>query len=253
MKTQKSIRMIQFCLPVVMVVVWGGPAPSAQEKFASVSCVVLQNNPQVESTASLVISGRENVRPKRFSWKAEPLPKCKSFLITEFGLGYTAGYNFYLSGDLGLMVNKNEHSARGLILSYRASSVAHYGIVSRIGLKPRFRRWLGQKSSLDLSPGLVYKMDERGNNRSLGVLGEVGLNLLPWLALTSQLEIIPKGRLFPLQYGGDERKTYVGFDVGFKMGGKPGTIIAAVSAALIGLGALLASSIDSIQGPSFGN
>src|SRR3990172_5962494 len=111
MKTQKLLRIVRFCLPAVMAAGWWSTTLYAQETAGLLSSVVLEKSPQAESTASPAVSAGENPKPKRFSWKAEPLPKCKSFLIIEPGSGYTLGHSFYFGGDLGLMVNQNEHAA----------------------------------------------------------------------------------------------------------------------------------------------
>lgn len=260
MKTQKLLKIMRLCHPAISVALCWSTTSYAQQGAASHSCVVLDKSQPAQSGAGPSMSIGESPKPKRFSWNAQPLPKCKAFLITDFGVSYNLlpakysepGENMYFSGDLGFMVNQNERSARGLTLSFGATGFGQ-GTTLRGGVKARFRRWLGQKSSLDLSPGLVCNLWSDGSLRTpgaFGISGQIGINY-SWVGLTGLLEVIPGGRT-EYSYSYDpsrgfqdqsEKKTDVSFYTGIRMGGWQGTTVAAVGGALAAI-AIALSSMD---------
>jgi hypothetical protein len=89
-------------------------------------------------------------------WRGKP--ECGSFIITEMGTLYRLDdYPFPVdidhlafSFDVGWMKNLDRR---------RAVGVTGYALVNddftRFGIRPRYRRWLSQHTSLDISPGIL--------------------------------------------------------------------------------------------------
>lgn len=86
-------------------------------------------------------------------FRGRPLPRCRSWFITEGFAGAVAGrqrgdlYGIVLGGEVGWMRNLGPNSAVG-------GGVA----VSNIGvsLRPRYRRWLAPMVALDVGPGVQW-------------------------------------------------------------------------------------------------
>lgn len=95
-------------------------------------------------------------RPPCF--RGRPLPHCESFMITEFHYGKPAfgsrSGDAYVSGELGGMVNTGPRTAWGgaVVKSFGAER-------SYLGVRPRYRRWLTDETSLDLSLGILLSGD----------------------------------------------------------------------------------------------
>lgn len=127
------------------------------------------------------------------------------------------------------MRNFNAHTALGATLIVGADDDG-----SRIGIKPRYRRWLNRTTSFEVSPGILLS---RGNNQFdaefPGFTGHAGLNVGDWFALTGQMEVIR------LQTVGTDVAWYGGFKLGSyaaPIGSVVLLIVAAIAAASIETG-----------------
>ena len=122
---------------------------------------------------------------------AHPLPRCRSYWLTEFGLSlrldpHPETESGSATLELGYMVNRSPRSALGAAVFLRGGEP-----VGGIGLRPRYRRWFNSQVSLDVAPGVVLKT-LGGGQFALKVptfSGQVGLNLGSGLALTGQVDI----------------------------------------------------------------
>lgn len=88
--------------------------------------------------------------------RGRPLPEVRSFVITEVGGWWmidedpvSGGNDFAVSCDLGWMRNLDEKNALGWTV------FSEVGGFARLGVRARYRRWIGRAASIDLSPGLV--------------------------------------------------------------------------------------------------
>lgn len=195
-------------------------------------------------------SSQKMVAKKKFSFKPKPLPKCSSFLITEFGWSFGLGKSSdkgnlrLLNWELGYMVNRDEHSAIGGTF---VIAVEPDGGASRLGLKVRYRRWLSNGASLDIAPGILI-LSGKNKFSFPSFTGHVGLNLSEWFALTGQVEIMrwkKSGYDFTWQNGLEKstrwEKTetdfrwYAGFKLGTPLGAGIGTAVVALIA-IVGFG-----------------
>ena len=202
-------------------------------------------------------NSQKMVAKKKFSFKPKPLPKCSSFLITEFGWSFGLGKSSdkgnlrLLNWELGYMVNRDEHSALGGTF---VIAVEPDGGASRLGLKARYRRWLRDGISLDIAPG-IFILGGKNKFSFPSFTCHVGLNLSDWFALTGQVEIIrwkKSGYDFTWQNGLEKsarwEKTetdfrwYAGFKLGTPLGAGVGTAVAALIA-IVGFGTVSSSNL----------
>ncbi len=97
-------------------------------------------------------------------FNAKRFPACCSYWVTDIGIGaFTSSYSdpysshMMLFADLGYMVNLNEKTSIGGTL-FGASDEDR----SRAGVRFRYRRWLNDNTTLDLSPGILVLGDDAG-------------------------------------------------------------------------------------------
>src|SRR2546430_13040187 len=91
-------------------------------------------------------------------YRGRPLPPCRSFWITEFGLlgrlnalpEPRTTLDPFFRWEVGGMQNRNERSAFGATIVVEADDLR-----SRYGVTPRYRRWLAPGLALDLSAGVL--------------------------------------------------------------------------------------------------
>jgi len=179
---------------------------------------------------------------KKFSFKPEPISKCSSFLVTEFGLFYGLDKSSDQSNlrlvtwELGYMVNRNEHSALGGTF---VLAVDPDGGASRLGLKARYRYWLSSKKSVDIAPGILFSGSKDGFEFP-SFTCNAGLNLNTWFAISGQVDII-------------RRKTVTkpeGY-LGFKFGTPTGAGIATAALVVAALAVAITFSGPIFSGGSF--
>jgi hypothetical protein len=157
------------------------------------------------SAAAQAGEGRECFQP-------QPMPMCRSFWITEFGIQYfmsePPGVNnqrrWLATWELGWMRNRSADDAVGGSIFLATNDHAH-----RSGVRARYRRWLPGKTSVELSPALiVFQSDENLEVRTqLGAALRAAVAYHDWLGLTAQLEAASGG---------------VRLQTGFRLGGYPG-------------------------------
>ena len=144
--------------------------------------------------------------PKAVCFRGQPLPRCRAFWLTEFGVAAPLGGSDPLaSWELGGMRNIDARTALGVTLYLSAFASDGFGV------KPRLRRWLSPRTALDVSPGIFYA----AGNRRPGFTGHVGLSLGDWLSLTVQAQTVQA------DFGGGGK---LGWFAGGKLGALPGTV-----------------------------
>jgi len=208
--------------------------------FASNKIRAVLDSRGVDRTAAL-LERRQTVSslddPKRphipaVTWRGRPLAETRSFMITEFGVLARIDDYPYLGGDsriqfsfdLGWMKNISANSAAGF---------SGYALVSdpttRLGIRGRYRRWLSQKTSIDVSPGVLLGGEDSAIEYDPPgfVLGAT-LNAGDLLALTVDAEYARNTELVhdtpPLQW---EKRTDVAWRAGAKLGSGLGLLGAA--------------------------
>lgn len=168
----------------------------------------------------------------QFSWKPQPLPAARTFLVTEVGYAYRLNHESFTPGHhltsaVGLMRNIN--------LKYSIGATTFVGVDTdewnvRGGLKLRLQRWFKTRASADVGAGVLLRDAGlvSGGNPPVFVISVSGRpsNTLGFLA---QLETGGTG-------GGRDNALYLGMTVG----STPGLVINALGA----LSALVWSSIE---------
>jgi hypothetical protein len=174
--------------------------------------------------------------PKKFCFRGRPAPACTGFAIIEFGgaLGAKDGEDGISSTwpyverqiafwELGLMRNLGTRSAIGgtLLLTSRFS----------VGIKARYRHWLGREFSVDLAPGLtVY--DERNYAQVPAFTGHLTLNYGDWISVGGMLET---SRFGPAPFLGEPAATVTKPFLTARIGSYPGLIGVGASGLVLGL------------------
>ncbi|MGE5178562.1 MAG: hypothetical protein ACM3PF_05645 [Bacteroidota bacterium] len=174
--------------------------------------------------------GVRPVRPSHYG----PLSVTRTFPIVETAMFLnTADPRYARRGttytfDLGRGVNVGARDAVGMTLFGGAGGGAY-----DLGVRYRYRRWLGAQSSVDVAPGLIFAHDEPGawEGRGLGLVGQVSLNATPWFSFGVQAFSV--GRKLPGSYTwyGSYPRIYdrdSGVMLGFKLGGTPAIVAGAV-------------------------
>jgi hypothetical protein len=183
-------------------------------------------------------------------FRGKSLSECSSFFISEFAylkrLSRSVGFDedkvyrfkgdhdFYFSADIGWMRNLDMKNAIGGTMYFGLDDDG-----SRLAIKPRYRRWLNDKISLDISAGLIFKSFENEMHKSPGFTGHIGLGISDYIMLITQLEIMPFEAVYYSYHDGEylhmKGKEVVWYG-GLKLGSYPGIvtiIIAPITAYII--------------------
>ena len=147
-------------------------------------------------------------------YRGRPLPPCRSFWITEFGLlgrlnplpePRTTVHPFF-RWEVGGMQNQNERSAFGATIVVEGDDLG-----SRYGITPRYRRWLAPSVALDLSAGVLVAGSD--DFRFPGWVGQVAVLGGDYIGAALQVETFR-------HFG----RRDVGVYGGLKFGSVPGVI-----------------------------
>lgn len=115
-----------------------------------------------------------------------------------------------------MMRNRTSSTAIGGTIFFSISDQFTANTGALLGLKPRFRRWIGRATSLDLAAGPFLIFSDRPNAHTVGLTGQLGFHFGDWAGLTTQVLI---GRS-PF-----EAPTEFGFYLGGKLDSYPGGIV----------------------------
>jgi hypothetical protein len=132
------------------------------------------------------LSGQEPDGRRGWCFRGRPLEACNAFWITEFSAALPLGHrrtveNTLFTWELGAMANVARRSALGGAVFMSVDG--RQGL--RLGVRPRFRRWLSSSLTLDVATGL-YKEMER--NSGLRPTGQITLGLSDGIAITGQVD-----------------------------------------------------------------
>ncbi|HEX6750687.1 MAG TPA: hypothetical protein VF092_25595 [Longimicrobium sp.] len=137
-------------------------------------------------------------RTGRACFQPRPLPVCRSFWITEFGVqwfvstppGVNNQRRWLATWEVGWMRNRSENHALGGSIFLATNDHAH-----RSGVRARYRRWATDEVAVDVSPALiVFQSDEDLEIETrLGAALQAGVTLRDWIGITSQVEAASGG------------------------------------------------------------
>jgi hypothetical protein len=194
---------------------------------------------------------------------AKPAPACRSCFITEFGYGYkltsplksasiswvgdsvTYAYEpevtgrHYLTSELGYMRNLNSQYSLGFT-HFTRWDIGHN---LRGGMKLRVRRWLNQKTSVDLSGGMILWGIEDSDLKRSAFIGGASVNFSDWEAVNVQIEVLETQ---PYDYSYSDfngvqsrsfspRRRNVGVYLSYKLSSKPGLVLNGVALVTFGV------------------
>jgi hypothetical protein len=164
-----------------------------------------------------------------FCFHPRPIARCSWFSVTEAGvaLSVPSDEDPNLTFQAGALANVGPRSAVGGVL---VGAVFQNDV--RLGVRARYRRWLTDRLTLDVAPGiLLYNGTFTAD--SPGFTGEVALGYADWIALTAQLDVVP------FEFGTETRGFF-----GVKIGSYPGAAAAGVAVIWAGVAAAVFSGID---------
>lgn len=127
---------------------------------------------------------------------------------------------FLLTADLGLMHNIDSTRAAGASFYISADDDGF-----KIGLRPRYRRWLGKHATIDISAGLL--LAGYANYRAYkfpGYVASASIGSAGWFSVDAHVEVLPLFR-------GSETSVYLGASGRRFMALVPAVFIATVLAA----------------------
>lgn len=158
----------------------------------------------------------EQPSERRFCWQGRPLESCRSFLVAEGGVHLLLGGSRYTRNDynnggvtrsthlaghanweIGIMVNRGPTHATGVTVLIGADPNG-----ARLGVKGRYRRWMGRHTALDLGAGVLATrraapfegadVDRPGNRHVVvgGLTGDAALGLTDWASLSLRGDLL---------------------------------------------------------------
>jgi len=165
----------------------------------------------------------EETRPTHsLCWRGHPLPECRAFVLTEFGVysridhdpTHASDSPHYFTLDVGPVWNRTTRDALGLT-AYLASG----------------DRWLSRNTSVDVAPGIILYGSEDGGYqyKAPGIVAGLSLNAGDLFGVGLEMEhsrYTPYSPTFP----------QVGSDTTWRAGAKLGSGLGVLGAlALVGL------------------
>ena len=125
---------------------------------------------------------------------ARPKPRCSSFWIIESSLLFRqSGHNvregkekFLITGNLGYMANLDTTNTIGGSIFVSGDDDS-----GKFGLCFRYRKWLGRRMSLDVSPGIILlSSDNYLDSKPPGFIMTVSLGKPNWFLATVHWEVL---------------------------------------------------------------
>jgi len=182
---------------------------------------------------------------------AEPLPACRSFIVTEAHvlarLTPDAGsgaccpevlYTSYLSAEVAWMLNLGSGRAAVGVGVFGGREFAIDA--TQLGVRARYRRWLGGHRAVDVGAGLVLTSASAGGlTEHAGLTTQVALDLGGWIRLAGGVDWVPALR-YSTDYPPVPVRVSPSVYLGFSLTRTPARLVWAAA----GAGGLLAAAWD---------
>ncbi len=160
-------------------------------RVAALSAVMVLAGP-VAAWAQPIRLGADDelgLQARTVCFRPAPLSHCRSFLLTQARFQYRLSpesanpTRWYLTGDVGWMMNVSERSALGMSVF----GGPEFGFEEiQYGVKARYRRWLGERTGIDVSLGTV--LGTESNIGRPGFTGAVEFNMLDLVSFSVGLD-----------------------------------------------------------------
>ena len=183
----------------------------------------------------------EDTRPAHtLCWRGHPLPECRAFIITEFGVYSRLDHDptlasdspLYFTLDVGPVWNRTRDAAG--LTAYLATGSDH----ARVGARVRYRRWLSRHTSVDFAPGIIFYGSEDGGYtyKAPGLVAGLSLNAGDLFGVGLEMENSRYTAYSPTA-------PQVGSDTTWRAGAKLGSGLGVLGAlALVGLAIVVVAS-----------
>ena len=178
--------------------------PNGEEAFLPASKIQRILDPQGDDVTQQVLDNRRTVKeslprmtgptvPRSPALRGRPSPEQRGFSLLQVGYLRQLGTihpeqdRAVLVADAGRLWNVDaRHSLGGTVMLAASSEF------TRIGVKPRYRRWLSRTVSLDLAPGVFFSVPGDGNpeHAPIGFVGESSLTFGDWFAITGAVHVV---------------------------------------------------------------
>ena len=233
---------------------------SGEEVFLPAAKIYMILDPDGTDVTKEVLDGRKAVSgglrdvggprvPSSPAFRGRPSPEQRGFTLLQAGLLRQLGPiraeqdRTVLVADAGRMWNVDaSHSLGGSLM------LAANNEFTRVGLKPRYRRWLSRTISVDLAPGVFFSVPGDGNpeHAPIGFIGESSLTFGDWFAITGAVHVVGTTR-YTYHYQEPtpsppvpptrtvESGTKAAAFLGVKAGGEAAIVGSVAAVALIGL------------------
>ena len=139
--------------------------------------------------AALPAHGQGLVRP-HVCGHGQPSPVCNALIVFEAGAGHRSrggAGELDLSWHVGVLTNRGRSAVGATLFAATDLDLEHRWLSSRVGVLPRYRRWLSRTASLDLSAGPVLELAHR--KPGLGATAEVAVGWGNDIAITGRLDL----------------------------------------------------------------
>lgn len=194
------------------------------------------------------VAAQQGVSPGTLCWRAQPIERCRTMILTNFG-GYIVSGSQPLGGDgasvravadYGVLVNVGARSAVGMSLFASLSRNGDFVL----GPAVRYRRWLGSRQSIDLALGTPLIGTADGSTPPpLAPYGLIKYNPAHWVGLALRPEL-RRNRFVNICNGNsctDARHSRFVMSAGVEFGWRPGFAMTVVSGVV---GLLVLRSIE---------
>jgi hypothetical protein len=166
----------------------------------------------------------------RLCWEPKPAPACRRILVTEMsgGTSLESSPVLYLTSEIGFLKTTRSNSAWGVSLF-----TAMMDDDGRLGLKARYRRWIGKRLVAEAGGGPLL-LNATFRARHLGFVAHTSLGYKDWLTATVQMELTRYATT------GTKARAFVGL----RTGSYPGFGCNLLGAALALIGLSMADPFD---------
>jgi hypothetical protein len=128
---------------------------------------------------------------RHFCRDGQPSPACTTFIVFEAGVGHRSRGGrgeLDLSWHAGVLTNRGRSAVGATVFAATDLDLKQGSPSYRVGVLPRYRRWLSRGASLDLSAGPVLELPQGARSR-LGLSAEAAVGWGNDLAIAGRVDL----------------------------------------------------------------